>query len=166
MSAIGLLIILYTVAVLLLVAEIFIPSHALLSIVGIAFLIFAIVKTFEFGYTTGVVAIVASLILIPTAAVATVKIWPNTRIGRMISPPNPEYTSKDLGTDVEAMNLLIGKYGRTISPLRPVGTCEFAGRRLQCVCESGMIDADVTVVAVGIRGRNLEVAVADPPVNA
>jgi membrane-bound serine protease (ClpP class) len=161
MSAISILVILYSVAVLLLVAEIFVPSHAVLSIVGIGFLIFAIVKTFEFGTTIGTIAIVASLIFIPSLAVAAVKVWPNTRIGKLISPPNPEYTSKDFGSNRDELELLLGKYGRAVSPLRPVGTCEFAGRRLQCVSESGMIDADVKVVAVGIRGRNLEVAIAE-----
>jgi len=161
MSPIGMVILFYAVATVLLIAEIFVPSHCVLTIAGIGFLILAIVKTFDFGNTAGVVSVLATLVLLPTFAVTAVKVWPHTWIGRMIAPPNPVYTPKDLGADVEEIKLLIGKYGRSLTPLRPVGTCEFAGRRIQCVAESGMIARDVKVVAVGMKGRDLQVAAAD-----
>lgn len=161
MGDIGLLIVLYAVAVLFLTAEIFIPSHGLLSIFGIGFLTVAIVRTFDYGHTAGIIAIVASLVFLPTFAVTAVKLWPHTRLGRKISPLNPIYSKEELGSPVEEIGPLVGKYGRTISPLRPVGTCEFGDRRLECICESGMIDAGVMVRAVRVRGRNLEVAVAN-----
>lgn len=155
------MILLYAVAAVLLTSEIFIPSYGVLSIVGIGFLTVAIVRTFDYGNTAGTAAIVASVVLLPTFAVAAVKIWPQTRIGRMISPPNPVYSKEELGTEVQDIEPLVGTYGCTVSPLRPVGACEFAGRRLQCICEVGMIDAGVKVRAVGVKGRNLEVVVAD-----
>lgn len=161
MGEIGLLILFYALAVLLLTAEIFIPSHGVLTIVGIAFLTLAIVRTFNYGNTAGTIAIGATVVLLPTFAVTAVKIWPHTRLGRKIAPPNPVYSQGELGSKVQDINPLIGKYGRSLSPLRPVGTCEFGERRLECVCESGMIDAGVTVRAVGVRGRNLEVAAAE-----
>lgn len=161
MNEIGLLILLYAVAVLLLTAEIFIPSNGVLTVVGIAFLILAIVRTFHFGNTAGTIAIGATVVFLPAFAITAVKIWPHTRIGRKISPLNPVYSEGELGSKVGDIAPLVGKYGRTLSPLRPVGTCEFGERRLECVCESGMIDAGVMVRAVGVRGRNLEVAVAD-----
>ena len=162
MSSIAVLFLLYAAAVLLLVAEIFIPSHAVLTVVGVGVLIFAIVKTFDYGQTAGTLSIVGSLIALPTIAVASIKIWPNTPIGRLIAPPNPVLTREQREADMNDIRDLVGEHGTTLSPLRPVGTCEFSGRRLQCTCESGMIDANVRVVAIGIRGRNLEVAVAEP----
>ncbi len=160
MSDVGILLLLYAVAVAMLTAEIFIPSHGVLTIVGIGFLAVAIVRTFAFGETAGTLSIVGSVIALPTFAVVAVKVWPNTRLGRMIVPRNPTYTREELAATVTSIEPLVGRSGRTLSPLRPVGTCEFDGRRLECVSESGMIDAGVEVRAVGIRGRNLEVAVA------
>ena len=127
MSEIALLILLYAVAAVLLTSEIFIPSHGLLTIVGLGFLTIAIVRTFNFGNTAGTAAVIASVVLLPTFAVTAVKIWPNTWLGRKISPPNPVYSEKELGSKVEDIEPLVGTYGRTLSPLRPVGTCEFAG---------------------------------------
>lgn len=162
MGEFGVLILLYGAAVLVLVAEIFIPSSGVLSITGVGFLVAAVVKTFHYcGDTVGYMAAIASPVFLLVFAVLSIKVWPHTRIGRIIAPPNPEYTKKDLGTDTEDINPLVGTYGRALSPLRPVGTCEFDGRRFQCICESGMIDAGAAVRAVGLRGRNLEVAVTD-----
>jgi len=157
MSEIVFLLLLYAAAVVILIVEIFIPSHGVLTVAGLGVLIGAIVKTFEYyGSAAGGMAILASVVGLPIFAVITVKIWPHTRIGRLIAPPNPVYTEKDLGTDLEDLKPLIGQCGKALSPLRPVGTCEFAGRRLECICETGMIEAGVVVQAVGLRGRNQE----------
>ena len=49
MSGLGLLILFFAVGVLLLVAEIFIPSYGILCVSGTGFLIAGILKTFEYG---------------------------------------------------------------------------------------------------------------------
>lgn len=158
----ALLLSLFAAAILVLVAEIFIPSHGILSVAGIGILIGAIVKTFSiYGEAVGVAVLLASLIVIPTLAVVAVRTWPNTRIGKLIAPPNPVYTAGDFGTDPAELELLIGREGRTLSTLRPIGTCQFGNQRLECVSESGLVDADVRIRAVGVRGRNLEVAAID-----
>ncbi|NOT01636.1 MAG: hypothetical protein HOP29_13525 [Phycisphaerales bacterium] len=162
MGELTVVIVLYAVAVLLLTAEFFIPSHGVLTVVGVVFLVLAIVRTFQFGRAAGIVSIVASLILLPTFVVIAVKMWPRTRMGRLIAPPNPVYTAEDLGAPTAELEPLLGSRGRTLSAMRPVGLCEFDGRRLQCVCESGMLDAGVAVTALRIKGRNLEVAAVGP----
>ncbi len=152
------LILLFAMAAVVLVLEIFIPSYGILSILGFGILIGAIVKTFDFyGSTAGGFAVLGSAVCLPAGAYIAVKTWPNTKIGRLIAPPNPVYTESDLGPDLDGLRTLVGRTGRSLSPLRPVGTCEFDGRRVQCVGESGMIDAGKTVRAVGLRGRTLEV---------
>ena len=49
MSEVAILVVLFAVGVLLLVAEIFIPSHGILSLAGIGFLAVAVAKTFSYG---------------------------------------------------------------------------------------------------------------------
>lgn len=157
MGEIGIITLLYAIALLLLVAEIFIPSHGILTVAGLAFLIAAVVKTFQISTNAGVVATLACVVFLPTAAVIAVKVWPHTPIGRLISPDNPVVTSRDVGVDVDAMEPMIGRTGRSISPLRPSGICDFEGRRFPCVAEMGMIGPDVEVQVVGIKGSNLAV---------
>lgn len=162
MSETGFLFLLYAAALIAFVAEVFVPSHGLLTVLGLGLLIAAIVKTFEYhGTTAGGSAIVLSVIGLPVFAVVAVRAWPNTRIGRIIAPQNPVYRRHDHHPESAEIESFVGCYGKTLTPLRPVGTCEFDDRRIQCVCESGMIDAGVKVRAIELRGRELVVSVAD-----
>ena len=158
MSDVGILVLLYAAGILILLAEIFIPSHGVLTLAGLGFLVAAVVKTFNVGgKDAGVIAVFACLIFLPTFAFVAIKYWHRTPIGRRIAPPNPELTVADTGVPIEDLARHIGHCGRTLSPLRPVGICEFDGQRISCVTEFGMVETDVVVEAVGIKGGNLAV---------
>ena len=58
---------------------------------------------------------------------------------------------------VEHMQVLVGSVGRSLTPLRPVGTCIFEGRRVECKAEYGMIDKGVSVQAIRLIDRTLAV---------
>ena len=93
MSELTILIVLYFVGMFILLAEIFIPSHGILSIAGIGFLIAAIVKTFQYGgQNAGAIAILACMVILPVLAFLSIKYWHRTPIGQLISPPNRRLT--------------------------------------------------------------------------
>ncbi|MFQ5494449.1 MAG: hypothetical protein ACE5EX_03625 [Phycisphaerae bacterium] len=161
MSDLAILVVLYGLGLLLLVAEIFIPSHGVLSVAGLGVVVAAVVRTFSYaGRDAGVVAILVCLVLLPVLAYVSIRVWPHTAIGRRIAPPNPVLTDGDGSTPVGELRALVGRTGRTLSPLRPVGICEFDGRRVSCVAEMGVVEASQTVVATGIKSGNLTVRVA------
>lgn len=167
MSEIGFILILFAVGVVLLLGDIMIPSHGLLTVVAIACFVGGVVKAFDHGGREGgILAIAACVIFLPSFAFFAVKYWPHTPIGRLIAPPNPQLTSDDTGIPIDELRALRGRTGQSISPLRPVGICEFSGRRYSCVAESGMVDAGERVVGIGIKNGTLEVRVTDggPPV--
>ena len=158
MSEIGLITLLYFVAVLILVAEIFIPSHGVLSVAGIGFILAAVVKTFMYGgREAGLIAVLASLVFLPTFAYVSIRLWPRTPLGKLIAPPNRILTAADAGVPVEELSRLIGQTGRAVTQLRPVGICDFSGRRVSCITEFGVVDAGATVVASGLSGAALTV---------
>jgi membrane-bound serine protease (ClpP class) len=157
MSELAILILLYAVGVFLLLAEIFIPSYGILSVAALGFLITAVVKTFGYGREAGIVAMCACLVLIPVFAYLAIKYWHRTPIGRRISPPNPVFTAEDSGVPGVELHELVGQVGRSVSTLRPVGICEFNGRRVTCVAEYGMVEAQQPVEGTGVRGNNLVV---------
>ncbi|MEK6797407.1 MAG: hypothetical protein AABZ12_00420 [Planctomycetota bacterium] len=158
MSEPMLILVLFGVGVLTLVAELFLPSHAVLTIAGLTFLIAGIVQTYQhYGNKAGTLAVLACMVALPIFAVVAVKVWPRTWIGRRIAPPNPVLTSRDTSVPVGELAHFVGQAGRATSTLRPVGVCEFDGRRISCVAEFGMIDAGKMVVAVGVLGANLAV---------
>jgi membrane-bound serine protease (ClpP class) len=158
LSEVSILVLLFVIGVLTLVAEIFIPSHGVLSLAGLGFLAAAVYKTFTYaGREAGIIAVFACLVFIPAFAFMAIKYWHRTPIGRRIAPPNPSLTEKDTTVPVEALTQLIGQTGRTQTPLRPVGICDFGGRRVSCIAEFDMIEAGVEVEGTRISGANLAV---------
>ncbi len=158
MSELGIIILIYVVGVVLLLAEIFIPSHGILCVTSMGFLVTAVAKTFSYGgRDAGVLAILALAVFLPVFGYVSIKYWHQTPIGRRISPPNPTLTSADVAVPVDELNALIGMQGKTVTALRPVGTGEFEGRRVTCVAEMGVIDEGEQVVATGIKNGNLAV---------
>jgi len=157
MSELAVIALLFLAGTVILILEIFIPSYGVLSVVGVGFLIAAIVKTFAYGgQNAGVLAIIACGIFLPAFAYVSVKYWRLTPIGRRIVPANPVLTEADIAS-ITKLNALVGQTGKTISPLRPVGICTFEGKRISCVAEVGAVDAGVDVVAMGIKSGNLTV---------
>jgi len=150
-------VILQVVGIVLLVFEVFIPSHGALSVGGLACLGAGVWCAFRFSSAAGYVSTLLACIIVPSLIVTAVKMWHRTPLGRKISPPNPRLTDADKSVDVSTLGPLVGTIGRTITPLRPVGTCEFDGRRVECVAEMGLIPGGQCVRAVRIEGRELVV---------
>lgn len=162
----AILIILYGAGLLFLIAEIFLPSHAMLTVVGVGFLIAAIVRTFQVaGEGAGLLGILGCLVVLPAFAYAAVKVWPRTPVGKRIAPPNPVLTGEHAGIPVEELSRFIGQAGRALTTLRPVGICDFNGRRVSCVSEFGMIDPQTPVRAVRVLGANVAVVAEGMPKN-
>jgi len=148
--------ILQLVGIALLVGEIFLPSHGMMTLMAVGCLGGGIYMAFQYGEMAGYLSVLATVIVLPTFAVAAVKLWPKTPFGRKIAPPNrPVETSESPAYQADDLERLIGKRGKALTLLRPVGTCEFDGQRLECAAESGTIPRDTTVVAIGVRGRSL-----------
>lgn len=158
MEQIGTIVVLYLVGTGILVAEIFIPSHGILTIAGLGVYGAAVYMTYQADQTAGHIAVLASLIFLPTLGFLSIKYWHRTPMGKRISPPNRVVTAEDTGNWEARLSPFVGKVGRSLSTLRPVGTCEFDGERLECISEMGVIDRDRAVKATAVRGRNLAVA--------
>ncbi len=157
MEDVTLALLLYVIGIGVLVLEIFIPSHGVLGITGLAFLISGIVVAFRIGSGVGYAAILFAIVLVPTGVVLGVKYWYRLPVGKRMAPPNPTVTESDLGFHTDELEAMIGQTGRSLTPLRPVGSCEFDRRRVQCVAEMGSIERDATVEGIAIRGRDLVV---------
>lgn len=150
--------VLFGAGALVLIAELFIPSHGLLTVVGLGLLTAGVVQTFRYGgEKAGAISILACLVVLPAFAVTAIKIWPKTWVGKRIAPPNPVATLRDTSVPIEEISRYIGRTGKAISPLRPVGVCEFDGRRVTCVAEFGMLETGAVVEGVRVIGAQLAV---------
>lgn len=155
MENILLIAILMALGVALLILEIFIPSHGILTLGGLGFLAAGVVMIFRTSETAGYITLLLLVVALPVLAVTAVKVWPRTPIGRRIVAPNPQLTEEDTGELERQLAPFIGRTGRTLTPLRPSGYGLFDGRRVPCVAEIGMIESGVEVEAIAIRGRAL-----------
>lgn len=147
---------LYLVGCALLIIELFLPAHGLLGLIGLAMLGYGLYETYMQSELVGLISMVILAILLPTGLVLSVKHWHKTPVGRRISPPNPNLTAEDR-MPVEQMKAMIGSKGKSLTLLRPVGTCEFNGKRVECTAEYGMIEKNVEVEAVRIKDRTISV---------
>lgn len=115
-------------------------------------LIAANVMAFRQDETTGWVVLSVTLTGVPAFFAAWVKWLPRTSIGRSLMPPPPPAGIGDAHPHIEFLRELVGRTGRAVTPLRPVGSCEFDGRRVDCQAEGGMIDAGREVRVIEVQG--------------
>jgi len=141
--------------VILLLAEVVIPSHGVLGVTGALALVAGVGACFWINQYIGLTAAVALVIATPFAAALWVKVWPHTFAGkRLILGP----TSEVARGHAPAPAVRVGQVGVVATELRPGGTCEFGGgsgaTRVEARSEHGTIPAGrrVEVIAV-VDGR-------------
>ncbi|HOB75191.1 MAG TPA: NfeD family protein [Phycisphaerae bacterium] len=148
--------ILYGAGLFLLLADFFLPSHGLLTLASFAVLGFALYSTFQISEQAGLTTLGLLAVGVPTMLVMAIRRWHRTWVGRRISPPNPVLTEEDR-LPAKDLERLIGRMGRSLTPLRPVGMCLFDDQRVECVSEAGMIAANVEVEGIRLSDRTLVV---------
>jgi len=152
---------LYFVSAALLIAEVFVPSGGLISICSLACLIGGLMIFFRHSATTGWVGIVVAIIMIPSVLIMAYKLFPKTRFGKSVTLTPPKRDAGDAIPDTAELKQMLGAVGQVITPLRPVGMCDFSGQRLECVAESGYVDKDKKVKVIHVEGTQLTVRVIE-----
>jgi membrane-bound serine protease (ClpP class) len=151
--------ILYAAGAFVLLTDLFIPSHGVLALAGMILIGFGVYEAFVIGTVTGAINVVVWMIVLPVGLLVAVRNWHRTPVGRRISPPNPKLTEKDR-MPVSDLQALLGHTGRSLTMLRPVGTCEFEGKRVECLAECGVIEMGMPVQAIGMSDRTVVVRAA------
>jgi len=152
---------LYLACAALLIAEVFVPSGGVISICAFACLFGGIYIFYKHGTGTCVTGVIVAIIMIPTVLVVAYKIFPRTRFGKGIILARPEREQGDAVPDSAKLKELLGATGIVLTPLRPVGICDFSGQRVECVAESGYVDKDVRVKVIGVESTQVTVREAE-----
>ncbi len=147
----------------MLVAEFFVPTGGFAAVLGIT--CFAIAVAVILFYGTGTEAAVATIGLSVGSMVAwyfMVQAWRKL----MPSPAdNSEAASATIASTPEIAGLekYRGRYGKTRSPMRPSGSVEIDGHRVDALTEGMMLDENVWVKCVDVKGNRVIVRQVDPP---
>ncbi|HET6575748.1 MAG TPA: hypothetical protein VFG68_19260 [Fimbriiglobus sp.] len=149
--------------VVLLAAEFFLPTGGVLVVVGVGLFAAAVGVILYYGSTReAVAAVIAACVGLPVAANLLLYAW--QRMSRQVSLDSETVTATVANTPEAAeLEQYLGRYGKTISPMRPSGMVEIDGRRLDALTEGMMLDADVWVKCVGAKAGWVVVRRVDPP---
>jgi membrane-bound ClpP family serine protease len=148
---------LYFACAALIVAEVFVPSGGLISVCALVCLIVGIVIFFRHSATAGWTGVAIAAIMIPSVLVIAYKIFPSTRFGKSVTLTPPERQQGDAIPDTPELKELLGAVGVVLTPLRPVGMCDFSGQRVECVAESGYVDRGKKVKVIDVESTQLTV---------
>lgn len=161
---------LLTIAVALFFVEVFVPSGGLLAIASTVALISGITLMFWEDTTFGTVTLLVVLLALPFALAMMIRIMPSTPFFRMLTlgdprgddaqdPDDEDAADADRGTPQPGPlgHPLVGKTGKAMTDLRPVGTVLLDGQREECLAQGGMIEAGTTVRVVAVDGLQIKV---------
>ena len=152
---------LYFVSAALLIIEVFVPSGGLISICSFGCLIAGVSIFFRYSIMAGWIGIGIALVMIPTVVIIAYRIFPRTRFGKSVTLTPSERHAGDAIPDTEELKGLVGKEGVVYTPLRPVGTCEFSGEKIECMAESGYVEKGKKVKVIEVESTRVTVRVVD-----
>lgn len=164
---------LLAVGLVLLVAEVFIPSGGVISVLStlsvLAALWFAWRAWWDtspgwfWGFLTG------TAVLLPIVIAAALYVWPNTPLGRraILEAPAPHEVASFVEQE-EKHRQMVGKTGETLTMLNPAGIARIDGHRVHCQSEGMILDAGTPVRVISARAnsvivRRIEPGAADAP---
>jgi len=148
---------LYFACAALIIAEVFVPSGGIISLFALACVIGGAAIFFRHSSTAGWIGVVIAVIMIPSTLVFAYRIFPKTRFGKSVTLTPPERQKGDAIPDTDALGEMLGAVGVVLTPLRPVGMCDFSGQRLECVAESGYVDKGKKVKVIDVESTQLTV---------
>jgi membrane-bound serine protease (ClpP class) len=136
----------------LVAAELFVPSHGILT----AFAVLAAVASVWLAYTQipglGLIFAVVLLLATPVVFYMAIKIYPSTAVGKKVLLHNPVAANKGFEDEAAQLEPLVGRQGLALTLLRPAGAIEIDGRRIDAMAESDMIPAGTPVQVLKVSG--------------
>jgi membrane-bound ClpP family serine protease len=138
--------ILIGVGAILLLGEVFVPTGGVLVVAALLCFAAAVGTILYYGtLIEGVVAIIGLAIGIPAVGYVAVMAWRRMSLKSVLDEPEA------LVAPASDLEILKGRTGKTVSPMRPSGSVEFDGRRVDAMTEGMMLDAGVWVRCVDVK---------------
>lgn len=147
----------------LLVGEVFFYTHGILSVLALAALIVAVTLAFGEGAYTGMTALVTMFVSLTILGILFFNFWPKTPMGKHFFLKAPEDDTLAHHPAHQELERLRGRFGRTISALRPSGITEFDGRRVDTLSEGNLVAPGQWVQCVEVKAGKVIVRQIDAP---
>jgi len=145
---------------LLLLADLFVPSAGVLTVLSLAALVGGIIFLFAYDAFVGVCSLGGVVVALPVLGGLLIKYWAHTPLGRMAHPALEEDEALPAHKELQ---LLKGRVGKALTTLKPGGMVDFDGRRVDSLTEGMMVEAGRWVRCVQVRGSTVVVRPVDRP---
>ncbi len=139
-------IVLFIVGMLLLLAELLLPTGGVLGVLGTLAVVGAVIACFMIGRWIGLGVFIGLVVLSPFLVTWLINLYPKTPIGRKM-------ILQDETTVVRPPPVHIGQEGVAMTRLRPSGEVEFEHERLEVISERGIIEPGRRVKVVAITNN-------------
>ena len=158
---------LFAVGIILIAVEVFVtPGFGVFGISGIVAVVgglfIALIPNIGFDFPTdGAIAqatttLAAALVLLVLLAISLARVLPRSkRFGRLILAP--DLSAAEGYTSADTLYDLVGKRGTAITGLRPSGTADVDGARVDVVSEGPFVAPGASVEVVSARGSRVVV---------
>ncbi len=153
-------IILQLVGVVVIIAEIILPSGGILSIAALGVFGYSLFIVFnEISITIGFSFVAADLILIPVLVIVGLKLLAR-------SPATLRKTlSRKEGVSSQSSELesYVGRQGNAVTDLRPAGIAVINGKRVDVVTRGEYLEKDSAIIVTTVTGNQIIVRKKDEP---
>jgi membrane-bound serine protease (ClpP class) len=129
--------------VFLLVAELGLPTHGIVGVMGVLSILAGVGACFFINAWLGLGILLALVAVTPFAWMAFVNLWPRTPMGKRL-------VLSEISGAVMPSGVRVGQVGVTVTELRPWGECEFDGLRVEATSEYGIIGLGKSVRVIAL----------------
>lgn len=138
------------------VLEVFFPSGGILAFLTVCSLVAAMFLGFKSGIGMGLLISAGTVIGLPVIVILALKYWPQTPIGRRMILLNPAMGGPANEEEDERVEL-IGKIGKTKTPMLLAGAIIIEGEVINAVSEGPAIEANQLVIVTEVSGNRVKV---------
>jgi len=147
-------VLLQVIGIMVIIAEIFIPSLGVLAVIALALLSYSLYIVFtSISTTAGVIFTGLDIIIVPLIVVLGIKILAKSPLAlkRELSKQNGVVSQK------EKLETYINMKGTAVTDLRPAGMAKINSQRVDVVTDGEYIEADTPVIVTGVAGNRIVV---------
>jgi len=153
-------IILQLVGVVVIIAEIILPSGGILSIAALGVFGYSLFIVFnEISMTVGFSFVAADLILIPVLVIVGLKLLARSPVTLRKTLSRKEGVSSQ-SSELESY---VGTQGNAVTNLRPAGIAVINGKRVDVVTRGEYLEKDSAIIVTTVTGNQIIVRKNDEP---
>ena len=153
-------IILQLAGVVVIIAEIILPSGGILSIVALGVFGYSLFIVFnEISMTIGFSFVAADLILIPVLVIVGLKLLARSPVTLRKTLSRKEGVSSQ-SSELESY---VGTQGNAVTDLRPAGIAVINGKRVDVVTRGEYLEKDSAIIVTAVTGNQIIVRKKDEP---